>query len=90
MFLRFHEADNMIFTIFAVNDKIYMHGGYTRKTQPTVEYANDLWILDTKTWQWTAGSDSPSGRSSHTLISYQGLLLSVSGKVIVRSEKGGD
>ncbi|KAF9950756.1 hypothetical protein BGZ70_001238 [Mortierella alpina] len=65
--------------LVVVNDKIYMHGGYTRKTQPTVEYANDLWILDTTTWQWTAGSDSPSGRSSHTLVSYQGLLLSVSG-----------
>ncbi|KAF9950648.1 hypothetical protein BGZ72_007749 [Mortierella alpina] len=65
--------------LVVVDDKIYMHGGYTRKTQPTVEYANDLWILDTRTWQWTAGSDSPSGRSSHTLISYQGLLLSISG-----------
>ncbi|KAF9575956.1 hypothetical protein EC968_000918 [Mortierella alpina] len=65
--------------LVVVNDKIYMHGGNTRKTEPTVEYANDLWILDTKTWQWTAGSDSPSGRSSHTLISYQGLLLSISG-----------
>ncbi|KAG9321009.1 hypothetical protein KVV02_003018 [Mortierella alpina] len=65
--------------LIVVDDRIYMHGGYTRKTQPTVEYANDLWILDTKTWQWTAGSDSPSGRSAHTLIGYQGLLLSVSG-----------
>ncbi|KAF9354536.1 hypothetical protein BGX26_007637 [Mortierella sp. AD094] len=65
--------------LVAVGNKIYMHGGNTTATVPTVTYEKDLWILDTQTWQWTRGPDSPNGRAYHTLINYQNTLMSVSG-----------
>ncbi|KAF9995277.1 hypothetical protein BGZ79_011025 [Entomortierella chlamydospora] len=65
--------------LVAVGNKIYMHGGNTTETVPTVTYEKDLWILDTQTWQWTKGPDSQNGRAYHTLINYQNTLISVSG-----------
>ncbi|KAI1307869.1 hypothetical protein EDD11_004371 [Mortierella claussenii] len=65
--------------LISVNNKIYMHGGNTTQTVATDNYAKDLWILDTNSWQWTAGPDSTNGRASHTLINYQNTLLSLSG-----------
>ncbi|KAF9197831.1 hypothetical protein BGZ49_001563 [Haplosporangium sp. Z 27] len=56
-----------------------MHGGNTTATIPTTAYAQDLWILNTQTWEWTSGPDSLNGRALHTLINYQNTILSVSG-----------
>ncbi|KAF9937998.1 hypothetical protein BGZ67_000637 [Mortierella alpina] len=65
--------------LLVVGTKIYMHGGNTTQTDPTDQYAKDLWILDTATWQWTSGPSSPMGRASHTLIRHNNTLLSLSG-----------
>ncbi|KAG0206996.1 hypothetical protein BGX28_001645 [Mortierella sp. GBA30] len=61
------------------NDKIYLHGGNIPQSTPVDEYGTDLWILDTNTWEWTPGPDSPYGRASHTFVRYQDILLSISG-----------
>ncbi|KAG9327684.1 hypothetical protein KVV02_006388 [Mortierella alpina] len=65
--------------LLVVGTKIYMHGGNTTRTDSTDQYAKDLWILDTATWQWTSGPSSPMGRASHTLIRHNNTLLSLSG-----------
>ncbi|KAG0260685.1 hypothetical protein BG011_001692 [Mortierella polycephala] len=65
--------------LLVVDNKIYMHGGNTTQTVPTDTYAKDFWILDTQTWEWTAGPESQSGRASHTLVHYDSRLLSISG-----------
>ncbi|KAG0054218.1 hypothetical protein BGZ83_011739 [Gryganskiella cystojenkinii] len=61
------------------NNQIYMHGGNTTQTDPTVAYSNELWILNTETGQWTAGPPSKSGRASHTLLYTNNEILALSG-----------
>ncbi|KAG0201599.1 hypothetical protein BGX28_005653 [Mortierella sp. GBA30] len=65
--------------LLVVGTKIYMHGGNTTQTDPSDTYAKDFWILDTLTWQWSAGPSSTSGRATHTLVHFNNTLLSISG-----------
>ncbi|KAG0324009.1 hypothetical protein BG004_003567 [Podila humilis] len=69
--------------------KIHMHGGNTTQTVPTDGYSKELWTLDTLTWQWTQGVESPNGRSQHTLVSYNNQLLSFSGFEYLNSKSKG-
>ncbi|KAF9186105.1 hypothetical protein BGZ51_002230 [Haplosporangium sp. Z 767] len=73
--------------LLVVDNKIYMHGGNTTQTDPTDTYAKDFWILDTQTWEWTAGPESQSGRAMHTLVHYDNILLSISGFEFETSKK---
>lgn len=72
-------APRRLAALLVVGNQIYMHGGNTTLTDPLTAYSNELWILNTQTWTWTTGPASQSGRASHTLISTNGDIVTLSG-----------